>query len=221
MHHNLKEKSLHPRDHLIHRERVCNLLFILSYHYYTGSHLEVDETDAPYNTTVVISHLTTASSSIVFHDSTRLSPKHLGHCLENDAGSQLVDVDTATSSTMVEMISPYSNVDPFTAPKTRTRLISKNLGHCLECHNGSHSENRDKPTSSKLFRMSSRQNMPRNLNFYDKYIRKDRKRHSYTIALRALFEGRDNNPAHEKFFNSLISGLKKKNQCLDRMSVHD
>ena len=43
----------------------------------------------------------------------------------------------------------------------------------------------------------------------------------YTIALRALFEGRDNNPAHEEFFNSLISALKKKNQCWDRMSVHD
>jgi hypothetical protein len=51
--------------------------------------------------------------------------------------------------------------------------------------------------------------------------RKHRKRHSYTIALRALFESRDNNPAHEEFFNSLISSLKKKNQCWDRMSVHD
>ena len=64
----------------------------------------------------------------------------------------------------------------------------------------------------------------RNLNSYDdKYnIRKHRKRHSYTIALRALFEGRDNNPAHEEFFNSLISGLKKKNhQSWDKMSVHD
>ena len=48
----------------------------------------------------------------------------------------------------------------------------------------------------------------RNLNSFDKYIRKHRKRHSYTNALRALFEGRDNNPAHEEFFNSLISGLK-------------
>ena len=27
---------------------------------------------------------------------------------------------------------------------------------------------------------------------------------------------KDNNPAHEEFFNSLISGLKKKNQCWDR-----
>jgi hypothetical protein len=63
--------------------------------------------------------------------------------------------------------------------------------------------------------------MVRNLNSYDTYIRKHRKRHSYTIALRTPFEGRDNNPAHEEFFNSLISGLKKKNQCWDRMSVHD
>jgi len=39
------------------------------------------------------------------------------------------------------------------------------------------------------------------------------------IAMRALLEGRDNNPAHEEFFNSLISGLKKKNQCWDRTSV--
>jgi hypothetical protein len=39
--------------------------------------------------------------------------------------------------------------------------------------------------------------------------------------LRALFEGRDNNPAHEEFFDSLISGLKKKNQWWDRISVHD
>jgi hypothetical protein len=30
--------------------------------------------------------------------------------------------------------------------------------------------------------------------------------------MRALFEGRDNNPAHDEFFNSLISDLKKKNQ---------
>jgi hypothetical protein len=64
--------------------------------------------------------------------------------------------------------------------------------------------------------------MVRNLNFYDKYIRKHRKRQFlYTIALRALFEGRDNNPAREEFYNSLISGLKKKNQCWARMPVYD
>ena len=37
--------------------------------------------------------------------------------------------------------------------------------------------------------------------------------------MRALLEGRDNNPAREELFNSLISGLKKKNQCWDRTSV--
>ena len=67
---------------------------------HTGSHLEVDETVSPDNTTV-ISHLTTANFSIAFHDSTRPPSKNLGHCLENDTGSQLEDADTAMSSTMV------------------------------------------------------------------------------------------------------------------------
>jgi hypothetical protein len=124
----------------------------------------------------VISHSTIAHFSTVFHESTQSPSTNSGHGLEIDAGSQLEDVGTATSSTMVEMISPSSNVDPFITPKTRTRLTSKDSGHCLESHNGSHS---------------------------------------------ALFEGRDNNRAHEEFFNTLISGLKKKNQRGDRMSVHD
>jgi len=67
---------------------------------HTGSHLEVDETVSPDNTTV-ISHLTTANSSIAFHDNTRPPSKELGHCLENDTGSQLEDADKAVSSTMV------------------------------------------------------------------------------------------------------------------------
>ena len=75
-----------------------------------------------------------ANSSTVFHDFTWPPSRNSGRCLENDAGSQLEDADTATSSTMVEMISPYSNVDPFTTPKTRTRLTSKSSGHCLECY---------------------------------------------------------------------------------------
>ena len=45
--------------------------------------------------------LTTANSSTAFHDSTRPPSKNLGHCLENDTGSQLEDADTAMSSTMV------------------------------------------------------------------------------------------------------------------------
>jgi hypothetical protein len=32
--------------------------------------------------------------------------------------------------------------------------------------------------------------------------------------LRALFEGRDNNPAHEEFFNSLISKIKEEKSVL-------
>jgi hypothetical protein len=68
---------------------------------HTESHLEVDETDSPDNSTV-ISHLTTANSSTVFHDSTRLPSKNPGLCLETDARSQLEYADTATSSTMVK-----------------------------------------------------------------------------------------------------------------------
>ena len=64
-----------------------------------NTHLEVDETDSPDNSTV-ISHLTTANSSIAFHDSTRPPSKKLSHCVENDTGSQLEDADTAMSSTM-------------------------------------------------------------------------------------------------------------------------
>jgi hypothetical protein len=42
--------------------------------------------------------------------------------------------------------------------------------------------------------------------------------------LRALFEGRDHNPAHEEFCNSHLFFWfkeKKKNQCWDRMSDDD
>ena len=83
--------------------------------------MEVDETDSPDNTTV-ISHLTTANSSTAFHDSTRPPSKNLGHCLENDTGSQLEDADTAISSTMVRnsniqnppvLIRPYRKVHTY------------------------------------------------------------------------------------------------------------
>ena len=76
-----------------------SLFCLLLLETHPGSHLEVDETDSPDNTTV-ISHLTTANSSTVFHDSTRPPSKNLGHCLENDTGSQLEDADTAMLSAM-------------------------------------------------------------------------------------------------------------------------
>ena len=68
---------------------------------HTGSHLDVYETVSPDSNTTVISNLTTANSSTAFHDSTQLSSKTSGHCFETNAESQLEDVDTATSSTMV------------------------------------------------------------------------------------------------------------------------
>jgi hypothetical protein len=66
--------------------------------------------------------------------------------------------------------------------------------------------NLDIATSSKRFRKSSRQNMVRNLNSYDKYIRKHMKEHSYTIPLRALFK-LEITILHMK--NSSISGFKE------------
>jgi hypothetical protein len=68
-----------------------------------NTHLEVDETDSPDNSTV-ISHLTTANSSTTFHDTTRPPSKTSGHCLETNAESQLEDVDTAKSSPMVRKL---------------------------------------------------------------------------------------------------------------------
>ena len=89
-------------------------------------------------------------------------------------------------------------------------VLTKNSGCCLERHTGSHSENRDKATPSKPVRKSSRQNILRNLNHVNRRVRKHTKRSSYTLAMRALVEGRDNNPAHKEFFNSLISDLKRR-----------
>ena len=66
-----------------------------------------------------LSHLTTANFSTDFHDSTWPPSKNVGHCLENDTGSQLEDADTAMSSTMVRnsntqnppvLIRPYRKV---------------------------------------------------------------------------------------------------------------
>ena len=47
------------------------------------------------------------------------------------------------------------------------------------------------------------------------------KEYNYIKALRALREGRNNNPAHKEAFNSLIYDLKKKNPKWSRTSVDD
>jgi hypothetical protein len=61
--------------------------------------------------------------------------------------------------------------------------------------------------------------MVRNVNVYNKHIKKHMKEYNYIKALRALREGRNTNPAHKGAFNSLISDLKKKNPHWDRKSV--
>ena len=61
--------------------------------------------------------------------------------------------------------------------------------------------------------------MVRNINVYNKHVKKHMKEYSYLKALRALREGRNTNPAHKDAFNSLISDLRKKNPQWDRKSV--
>ena len=58
--------------------------------------------------------------------------------------------------------------------------------------------------------------MVRNISGYNRHVKKHLREYPYRVAMRALREGRDNNPAHEEIFNSLISGFKKKNQRWDR-----
>jgi hypothetical protein len=57
--------------------------------------------------------------------------------------------------------------------------------------------------------------MVRNINVYNKHVKKHMKEYSYIKASRALREGRNTNPAHKDAFNSRISDIMKKNSCLD------
>ena len=43
--------------------------------------------------------------------------------------------------------------------------------------------------------------------------------YAYKVAIRALREGRDNNPAHKETFNSLIADLKKENRIGSQLMV--
>ena len=64
--------------------------------------------------------------------------------------------------------------------------------------------------------------MARNINVYNKHMKKHMKEYNYMKALRALREGRNvTNPAHKDPFISLISDLKNKNPHWDRNSVDD
>ena len=53
-----------------------------------------------------------------------------------------------------------------------------------------------KITPSKPIRKSLRQNMVKNVNVYDQYVKKCMKEHSYLKALRTVCDGRNTNPAH-------------------------
>ena len=61
--------------------------------------------------------------------------------------------------------------------------------------------------------------MMRNLNGYNGQVKQYMKEYLFKVVMRALRECRDNNPAHEDAFNSLIFDLKKKNLHCDRISV--
>ena len=109
---------------------------------------------------------------------------------------------TTSNSTNVILSSSFHN---------RTRPISTNSGHCKENCTGSHLENEgtassSKTTPSKQIRRSLRRNMVRNMNVYNKHVKKHKKEYSYLKALRALREGRNTNPAHEDAFNSIYGG---------------
>ena len=64
-----------------------------------------------------------------------------------------------------------------------------------------------KTTPSKLIRKSLRQNMVRNVNVYNRHVKKHMNEYNYIKVLRALREGRNNNLAHKDAFNSLISNF--------------
>jgi len=145
----------------------------------------------------------------VSQDRTRSLLNNSGHCLENRTGSRSGVEDTAISANLTT--SNSTNAILSTSFCNRSRLISTNSGHCKENCTGSHLENEvtvsSKTTPSKLIRKSLRQNMVRNINFYNKHVKKHMKEYSYIKASRALREGRNTNPAHKDAFNSLISGL--------------
>ena len=49
-----------------------------------------------------------------------------------------------------------------------------------------------------------------NIEGYKKFVRKCRKKPTYTHNLQILLQGRQDNPLHEVAFNELIENLKRK-----------
>ena len=97
--------------------------------------------------------------------------------------------------------STSTNVILSTIFHNRTRPISTNSGHCKDDCTKSHLENEvtvsSKTTPSKPIRKSLRQNMVRNINVYNKQVKKHMKEYNYMKALRALHDRRNTILAHK------------------------
>jgi len=50
---------------------------------------------------------------------------------------------------------------------------------------------------------------------FKQHVRVCKKEATYKAAMKALCDGRDNNPTHKEIFNKFISELKKKNPKWD------
>ena len=134
----------------------------------------------------------------VSQDRTRSHLNNSGHCLENRTGSSSRVEDTTISADLTK--SNSTNAILSTVFVTEPGPFQPNSGHCKENCTGSHLENKvtvsSKTTPSIPIRKSLRQNMARNINVYNKHVKKHTKEYSYRKALRALREGRNTNPAH-------------------------
>ena len=83
------------------------------------------------------------------------------------------------SANLTKLTSNSTDVILSTSFHNRTRPISANSGHCNENCTWSHLENEvtvsSKTTTSKPIRKSFRQNMTRNINVYNKHVKKRKK----------------------------------------------
>ena len=67
-----------------------------------------------------------------------------------------------------------------------------------------------KTTPIKVTGKPLRQNMVRNANVYNRHVKKHLKENNYIKALRALHEGRNNNPAHKITYHTSLFPTEKK-----------
>ena len=98
-----------------------------------------------------------------------------------------------SNHTMDAMISTFSNANPSTAFDVRSWPISSNSGRCSERHTGSHSKNREKMTPLKPIREPKNRSLVRNFSFIQ-HVKVCKNEATYMVAMRALCDGRDNNP---------------------------